>query len=1335
MKGTFNVEQTINFEKLAEGVPEKLRKLHDTTEPNTLEISYTYDAANGGTRLSEVVYEDPAEGSKRPRLLVSLTSVLALKQLCEREFLRQEVLTNMLHQCRCGYYKELLWLREQLLLASRPEPTGQLLKDAVGAYEVYWFDPTQYVNEELREFMQECNRETNRRLIEENYMLQMKLGGKSLEDYEDPAAALQRVLKKWGPAKVARAGHAYSTSKEFGSREQEKELEDFALEIAKTLGWAKWEPPVEKAAAPPPEQPKEDHSKCQAEIDALKQKVAEADGLRERLKSALADAEGLKKALDEAQKALEEAQKALAAETARAEQERRRADAERARAEKAEKEIQLLKTKLNQPAKPATSDRGFDALRAAADKCADRINTCVSSLSRLKTFAGAAPTPPASPLNAPAAALEQASAALEDLVQGAAEPTDDGAADAAAKAIAKLHAAVAELQAKVANLEAQLKEAREAERRAKAEAEEALRRAEEAARAAQRPASEAVHSGIDPEEMEKAREAELKARERAEKAEQEVRELRKLVEEKDAELAALRKELAKLKAQLAAAGGGTEELLARISELEEKAKERENKIQELEEMYDNVCGKLGRAQDRILELKAEIRQLKIKLGMDPNDDDEEEDFDLPNFLTPYYKRNRNSDRPRWTMLSEDAKLGRMKREYVYTQKNVVVAQAANSAFQFLQAGAGSSSRQPPQKKQSSREHSPEAIKAFMQAYENPPSPAHAAGARGCQASISSITAFRGPSDGSRSPSPTQAAMQKQVTFSMTSASRGLPDQLGSLSATPTSAAVPVAGSREQMQQQLLQLQWQPQQQQQRRPSQSRAASKVLQQPTGQRQRSSSPQLQDFLSLGPTGAGIEVLPPQVLASAAAAAASAAAATATRQGRVPVTVSHATTADPATLAMSLHVAAMCGWTPPMRLDGRSLNPSTQDKLVEQASPQQPRRASPVEHVGQQEVVKFAPIVVRSLGPAPEAFAREIRQGAAAGRAEPETLRPPASWSPVSIVTATQDAPADAVCAAAPRAAQPRVASPSLEDRLIAATSAVVSPTAPASRQLVQTAEGTQSAPTTPAVVSLQVGSSAPPGSAGSGRTPLGASMRQTSNPVSPSAAGGGRTPVGAARQIVTPASPTKTVGLANGALTKGKRDLAMSQASTTFGHGDMMMQSPTSTFAASSSMGFTMKPSYSMPFKVAPPSGGQQIGLMKRASSTSGVRALPNQEQELSEGHFPTPPEQAALASTGALGAPSPKSRAPRSRGDPPVPWGRSRSTAALPLTNSGPAAAGAQAGKATPCTSPTKAKAPSKTALAADTGDDGHLPGVLPPLPQGTVRKAQPSPSWLVATVS
>lgn len=186
----------------------------EEAEPRPLQIQYSIESAgeepldqeDETDNVTETVFEDPNEAKLRPRLLVPLQSVLGLKALCEREYTRTETVTELLNQCRTAYYKELLYLREQLILAAEPEK--QLMLDAVQNYEVYFFNPPAYVDDDLREYILNCSRWTHKKLIEENYELQMKLSGAGQNDVFDNADfCLKGLLRRHGTYRLFKIMH------------------------------------------------------------------------------------------------------------------------------------------------------------------------------------------------------------------------------------------------------------------------------------------------------------------------------------------------------------------------------------------------------------------------------------------------------------------------------------------------------------------------------------------------------------------------------------------------------------------------------------------------------------------------------------------------------------------------------------------------------------------------------------------------------------------------------------------------------------------------------------------------------------------------------------------------------------------------------------------------------------------------------------------------------------------------------------------------------------------------------------------------------------------------
>ncbi|CAE8609692.1 unnamed protein product, partial [Polarella glacialis] len=88
-------------------------------------------------------------------------------------------------------------------------------------------------------------------------------------------------------------------------------------------------------------------------------------------------------------------------------------------------------------------------------------------------------------------------------------------------------------------------------------------------------------------------------------------------------------------------------------------------------------------------------------GIDPGDSDDEEDDedDLPAYLLRYTIRTKNSGKPRWQLLNEDAKQRALRADYVFNKKQSwlqgteAASVAAKGAFNFLKR----SDQQPPVK--------------------------------------------------------------------------------------------------------------------------------------------------------------------------------------------------------------------------------------------------------------------------------------------------------------------------------------------------------------------------------------------------------------------------------------------------------------------------------------------------------------------------------------------------------------------------------------------------------------------------------------------------------------
>jgi len=216
-------------------------------EPRTIEISYNADANKTqkvpGQFIHEVVFEDSSEELSRPRLLVSLQSVLALKNLCEKELNRTARISEMLTNCRTAYFKELCWLREQLTMLTKPNAPAMV--SAVQDYEVHWFDPPGYVDEEMRNFILNCIRETNKKLIEENFHLASKLhaltdGGEGNTEGDEMTdeVMLNTLIRKQGPSSLLTNVKAFVESHSANS-EWKNDWKVSITEFAEGLGMMK----------------------------------------------------------------------------------------------------------------------------------------------------------------------------------------------------------------------------------------------------------------------------------------------------------------------------------------------------------------------------------------------------------------------------------------------------------------------------------------------------------------------------------------------------------------------------------------------------------------------------------------------------------------------------------------------------------------------------------------------------------------------------------------------------------------------------------------------------------------------------------------------------------------------------------------------------------------------------------------------------------------------------------------------------------------------------------------------------------------------------------------
>eukprot|EP00929_Paragymnodinium_shiwhaense_P104984 TRINITY_DN6983_c0_g1_i5.p1 TRINITY_DN6983_c0_g1~~TRINITY_DN6983_c0_g1_i5.p1 ORF type:complete len:1258 (-),score=369.34 TRINITY_DN6983_c0_g1_i5:329-4102(-) len=598
-KGPYN--STAFEDWVDKSTAEKAGSFTTEAEPRSLEIYYfnPEDVENADReQQTEIVFEDPNEGDKRPRLLVSLQSVMGLKSLCEREFSRVETLQSTLALCRTAYFKELLWLREQLIIATRPE--AQVVWDYVMSFEVYWYDPPSYVDPALKEFMLDCNRITNKRLIEELYELRMRISGKD-DAIVDDDKDLKRILKKFGSSKLLKRLWSMVSSRELGSPEQQ---DDFKATCKELFPESSGREKKEQVAIVQ----KGDSS------DLLKKEIQE---LQEKLKAM----EELRKSLKQAMKELDEAQRLAAAEKARADAEKQRADAEKARADQAMRDLQKMQEELKkkQPDKAGVG-------KAEADMIAGKILNATVEIAKKINVAPNLIQP-----TGKGEKLAQAVQSLEALARQ--NPKLEGKTVEVVKEKIVTQGDNAALHARIKELEEQLRKVME--------------------------------------EMASVQE-----------------ELQKRVEELEAREKELLEQAEKLKAQI--------RKLKDQAPVEHDDSELRKRIAKMEEDMETLAMKLTRAQDKIQFLKEELKKYKRMAGVavdsDDDDDDSDYDGDIPKFLISYFRRIKNSQKPRWQLLSEDAPLARKKREWLFTQKvrlveptvqHSLLSSEATAAFNFL----------------------------------------------------------------------------------------------------------------------------------------------------------------------------------------------------------------------------------------------------------------------------------------------------------------------------------------------------------------------------------------------------------------------------------------------------------------------------------------------------------------------------------------------------------------------------------------------------------------------------------------------------------------------------
>lgn len=578
----------------------------------TLEISYL--RPDGGQVQKESVFED-CEDEQQPRLLVSLSAVTALKELCEHEHARYDKVVSTLTSCRASYYKELRWLREQLHLAFQTDEEAMVRKANLipDDFEVYWFKPPDYLDLETQEFLEASIRETSRKLISENTALRTQIQQNTNLQSAVIPTVMRQLRKEHSVGKILREfRRQLKGSHEIAEFEEAvADLVDLPAPAAAHIDHTaaaiggKAPSPREVQFVPDPA--------VVEERDALRQKVEEGEALISQLRAQLA--QGIDVQL----------------ERERADAERTRADLVQKRAERLEAQQRELRDELRETATESqtlrvhtqniTQSLGEKAVRMqrSVSKLSDLLGCLSPSSSRccspcMKTTSpqrGTSMSPKrprrrnSSPdiaeegsMDEPEATFDEALGHLDDVASGFALMAQEVTAE------------LQELRAKVRALEALLEAGVQ---RARDERLEVEGQADVERRAAELEATRAAEA------------AKAAATARADALEKQLAQVRERLEQEEGKSSKLRKDLAE-------AHGTVEQQNSKLMMLKKK----------------------------LDKLRAELRALKAERGEEYIESDD--DLNLTDFMIPYSKRAAcASGKARWELLSEDAGCARRRR--------------------------------------------------------------------------------------------------------------------------------------------------------------------------------------------------------------------------------------------------------------------------------------------------------------------------------------------------------------------------------------------------------------------------------------------------------------------------------------------------------------------------------------------------------------------------------------------------------------------------------------------------------------------------------------------------
>eukprot|EP00929_Paragymnodinium_shiwhaense_P049411 TRINITY_DN24920_c0_g1_i1.p1 TRINITY_DN24920_c0_g1~~TRINITY_DN24920_c0_g1_i1.p1 ORF type:complete len:1068 (-),score=225.83 TRINITY_DN24920_c0_g1_i1:231-3347(-) len=705
-----------------------------------LEITYT--RRNGQSETEEVYEElssgrDPrGEGSCRPlerapRLLVSVRAVTSLKELCEHEHAKHDKVAKTLSLCRSNYYKELRFLRDQLHLAYRTDAEALAKKAGLSFadFEVYWFQPPKYLDEETRELLTKLIEENMKKLIEENGELKEELAKLHTLQTGELKTVL-RHLRKDGHSipKILRS--MYEILANDAERAEFADAARFVIEGRKS----------------PDGEDDEPTRNIEEELEQLRRKSEEDDQLLGELRRRLLDSVDLELERHRAD-----------SEKGRADAERRRADLLQQRITRLERQYQDLQHELQQMTPlctpMATPSRGrggimrtpshgalytpthgcstpkrggpfcspqsggllcspnmkslmqspdvkaimqspeVKALMQSPPSCqsdtdrAVRMNRSLSKLNEAITCLTPVHNSIATPMGRHAIVGKGKMLMLDATMFGEASPQrsqrsismDDGDCDCFDDALMRLDGLASGFDAVAQSVQRELLQLRARLRQA-----ERLPRTDEQEDKGALSKNGSGDVGTKGAGLDKEVQTSLELLGSDNEGEQLGRSAKGSADAAAEEVAQLRRSLAAER--------------SRADRLEQKLAEKDRLLEESQAVVEQLERRLRGCFARIDKLRGKLSSLRGGGdGGNPASDDEADDEDQPDFMVPYRKRIASAarTRPRWELLSEDAACARKRREHLSAKSirvysSAPAAEEIGAALTFLWQGTGGS---------------------------------------------------------------------------------------------------------------------------------------------------------------------------------------------------------------------------------------------------------------------------------------------------------------------------------------------------------------------------------------------------------------------------------------------------------------------------------------------------------------------------------------------------------------------------------------------------------------------------------------------------------------------